>query len=577
MRTRDAMAMRTQIALGASCALSALVACRGTPSDSEIRGWAKKADALETAPAVHAATGHRGPAVAAGTSGPARFARLAFEELDAARALGVATFIDGFYREPANEGYDAALDRVRDELRAAGFGSDPRFALEVIETKPKEQSWTPRGGEIVLFGERGEREVLHHFSAPGDRDRTMLPRGAPSADVEGAAVLDAAQIVPGCVLVTRDPLHAVDLEAARSSGAVAVVSASLAPVNVDRSGAKRHLDAIQYVGVRQPAPLPVAQISPHAYERIETRVRSGGARVALRADVTFADRPLRTLIATIVGSAHPDEAVVIPAHVQEPGACDNASGVAAMVEAARASARLVASGRVAAPAKSLAFVFGLEYGQSRVWLERSGRRAIAAISCDMAGQSRAKTGAILLLERTPDPALTRMLPPDEHTEWAGGETSDKKDEASGLSIVARCAIADVAALCDQWETAEHPYEGGSDHDVFLDHDVPAVLLWHFTDFAYHTSLDRIEHVDAQEMARTSAAILACAWSLADPQPADLTRYLETLRLERDLRLAACAVAKDDELAKSWRAHFESARRWLRALCLAVAPPPEKSP
>ncbi|MFN0244442.1 MAG: M28 family peptidase [Planctomycetota bacterium] len=555
--------------------LGALAACRANPSDAQILRWANEATLPENVPVAHAVTGHRGPAVAAGTSGPARFARLLLEEFDAPRALGVAAFVDGFYREPANEGYDAAFDRALDELRSAGFGTDPRFALEVIEETPKHPAWTPRRGEIVLSG-ASTAETLHRFDAPADRDRTLLPSGAPSADVEGPVVLEAARVVPGSVLVTRDPLRSLDLDRVRAAGAVAVLSASLASFNVDPSGKDRHLDAIQYVSLRGTSPLPVAQISPRSYERIAALARAGAARIALRAEVTFADRPLRTLIATIVGATRPDEAVVIPAHLQEPGACDNASGVAAMVEGARASARLLASGRLAAPARSLAFVFGDEHDQSRTWLERSNRRAVAAISCDMAGESREATGAILLLERAPDPALTRMLPPDERTAWAEGGASDAKASEGGLSIVARCAVADVAAFCDHWETGEHPYEGGSDHDVFLAHGVPAILLWHFTDFGYHTSLDRMEHVDAQEMARTGAAILSAAWALADPVPADLTRYLESLRIERGLRLSACAAAKDEALATQWRAHFDAARRWLRALCLNVSLP-EKTP
>jgi len=67
------------------------------------------------------------------------------------------------------------------------------------------------------------------------------------------------------------------------------------------------------------------------------------------------------------------------------------------------------------------------------------------------------------------------------------------------------------------EDARASFEGGSDHVVFIEKGIPAVLFWHFTDFAYHTSLDRLDHLDLEEMHRTGAAILCTALALADAQ------------------------------------------------------------
>ena len=45
----------------------------------------------------------------------------------------------------------------------------------------------------------------------------------------------------------------------------------------------------------------------------------------------------------------------------------------------------------------------------------------------------------------------------------------------------------------------NPYEGGSDHAVFLAAGVPSVLAWHFPDRFYHSSLDRPDMTDPAEM------------------------------------------------------------------------------
>jgi hypothetical protein len=234
-------------------------------------------------------------------------------------------------------------------------------------------------------------------------------------------------------------------------------------------------------------------------------------------------------------------------------------------------ARLLRAESIAWPRRSIAFVWGDEMVQSRVWFERSGREAIAGISSDMTGQSRKKTGAIPLLERMPDPGAVLPLPPDEHTPWGESPVEAGSLAPNGLAVIARCALADVGQrVGGGWETREHPWEGGSDHDVFIqEHGVPAVLFWHFTDFAYHTSLDRLAHVDPEEMRRTAVAILATAMAVADAKPTDLERYLDSLRIESGVRLAACTDAGEEENAELWRAWVKGSRMWLRALCLGL--------
>jgi hypothetical protein len=191
----------------------------------------------------------------------------------------------------------------------------------------------------------------------------------------------------------------------------------------------------------------------------------------------------------------------------------------------------------------------------------------------MIGQSRERTGALPLLERMPDPGALVVLEPDEHTEWGASPVEEDDLAPNGLSVLARCAMADVAQLVDgSWETVEHPWEGGSDHDVFIERGLPAVLFWHFTDFTYHTSLDRLDMVDAEELHRTATAIVCTALAMADPQPGDLDRYLRSLEMERVLRTAAARDADDEELAEQWEHWCYRARQWLRSECLRIPVP-----
>lgn len=512
---------------------------------------------------------HRGPDVAMGGTGTARFVPDLLRSFQVERCMETVRTLDQWFREPANDGYEASIDHILERLRSVGFGSHERLALEILETERAAPAWTPLSASLAVVPSSGDAEVLHAFDEPAGRDRCMLPVNAPSCDLEGRLALDLDHLEEGSVLVTEVPARQV-LRRAGHRGAAAIVSASLYPFNEDPTGAERHLDAIQYTKVPAGTTLPVFQISKRTYRRlVEVGSADPRARLRLRADVRLDERPLRTVVARIDGVQRPEEAVVVVSHVQEPGACDNASGVAGLVEGARSLSALMRKGDLDWPDRTLVFLWGDEFRQSRAWLDDTSLTPVAALSSDMTGQSREKTGAIALLEREPDPGALVTLPPDEHTPWGAGEVLEENLLPSGLSVIGRCAMADVARREGDWITADHPWEGGSDHDVFIDQGVPAVLFWHFTDFAYHTSLDRLDMIDPGEIRRTTAAILATAMAVADPEPADLDRYLESVRRERQVRTEAARAEEDEHLEELWIDWCRGARYHLRELCLGL--------
>ncbi|MDZ4773176.1 MAG: M28 family peptidase [Planctomycetota bacterium] len=561
-------------------ALALLLVVAGCQRDISDERLLEMSLAAERESAFAASAAHDGPGVAETNTGTARFASIVFAGFSAERALETTAFADRFYREPANDGFEAVIDHVATELGAVGFGASDALTLEVLETPLKTPSWTPKSARLELVGAPSAR-VLHSFSKPEDRDRTMLPCNAPSADVEGRLVTTLDAVEAGCVLLADTGLRGKLLEDARAKGAVLVIASDLADYCIDpKKKGDRHRDAIGYRHVSYPAALPVVQISPRSADLLrEALALNRETRIHFQCEVAFVERPLRTVVATIVGASKPFECVALAAHVQEPGACDNASGVGTLLEAARVAVKSIQAREIATPSRSISFVFGNEMAQSRIFLDHTTRRVIAGLAADMTGESLKETGAIALLERTPDPGALKALAPDRHTAWskADGATATV-DELSpnGLAVIARCALVDVGRLSKAWKTAEHPYEGGSDHTVFLARDVPAVLFWHFTDFAYHTSLDRLENVDANEMKRTGAALLSTALAVADASPVDLERYLASLQREAAVRVQSANEASDPEIEQAWREWTTGARLWLRALCLATEWPASKN-
>lgn len=509
---------------------------------------------------------HTGPDVfyVPGT-GTDRFAQAVYQAIDAEAAMRTVEFVDAYYREPANEGYDAALDHVIAGLRAAGFGESEGLELRIDERPLGHLAWTPRSGSLTLVQPDGASSVLHHFDVTQDQDRCMLPVNAPSADVRAGLALSLEELERGEILVTDKPLGAV-LSAAREAGAAAVLSSHLFEFNEDPTGKQRHLEAIHYGKVPVDTRLAVAQISPRVHTVIRERAQAG-TELHLVARADLAQRPLRTVVAVVVGDERPQEVVALVAHVQEPGANDNGTGVAGLLEGARALVRSIDEGALARPRRSVAFVWGDEYGASRVFLETTERRTVAGISVDMIGASKAMTGAICLLERGPDPGALTTLPPDEHTPWGAGRVDPDTLFPNGLSVILRCALVDVGLVAKGWETREHPWEGGSDHDVFLNAGIAGALVWHFTDFAYHTSLDRMDMVDSAELHRTTAALVVGALGVADARVTDLRRYVESARAEGEERAGIVELeGAPIEVARQWVAWYQGTRAWLSALC-----------
>ena len=559
MNARSSRSLR-KLALWASLAVA--VGCSSNmPGLSEILAVAGEQDT----------SWHRGPSVEPSDDGPARYVAKLNAGFDPESAMRIVRFADRYYRAPANDGYELVLEKLAELLRESGFGGeDARLKLEFLEGTQDCPAWNPKRASLELVHPGGESKMLHAFEDASQPDRVLLPINAPACDIEGRVAMHLEDLEEGMILVTEVPTHQV-LQRAMNRGAAAVVSASLQAFNTDPSGRDRHRDAIQYRIFRTPPGLPVAQISPRAFGTIEAAWLRNPGRVSLRfkAQVDFIERPLRTLVATIVGASRPDEAVAMSSHVQEPGASDNASGVAGLCESARTLARLLQNGTIAWPDRSLVFLWGDEFRQTQDWLDRTSMRPVIGISSDMTGQS-AETGAIALLERGPDPGALRPLAPDEHTPWGAGEVEAEELRPNGLAIIARCAMIDVGSGEEQgWPCADHPWEGGSDHDIYIARGIPAILFWHFTDFTYHTSLDRLDFVDPHEMRRTAVALLSTAMAVADPEPGDLERYLGSLQREEDLRVEAALQAEDEDLAQSWRDWCRGAREWLRNECLGI--------
>ncbi|MBE3132838.1 MAG: M28 family peptidase, partial [Acidobacteria bacterium] len=410
-------------------------------------------------------------------------------------------------------------------------------------------------------------------TAPGGVTTPLLYVGT-GTDAASYASVD----VKGAVVLGDGNMRALFEQAVRQRGAIGVISAAPPPrytrpdetPDVFQWGSVPYDEKVQAFGFRA---------SRRVADRLKEQLRAGAVTVKTVVETRF--RPSsagRLLVAEIPGQVRPDEHVVMVAHIQEPGANDDASGCGTLFEMARAMSAAVASKAIPAPARTLTFVWGDEMRASREWLRADPARAAGTrymVSLDMTGEDAAKTGGTFLIEKEPDPSAVWPRPSDPHTEWWPG-TSYKAEAIKGsLMNDLLLAVCLRRARDTGWVVQTNPYEGGSDHSVFLAAGVPAVLATHFTDRYYHTNLDRPDKTSPAEMAHVGIAVGTAAVLLASAgqdEALAVARIVSTAaarRLALETKQSAAIIEKAADRAAAQAAErviIEAWRTWyVRAL------------
>jgi len=366
--------------------------------------------------------------------------------------MGHVEFMSRYWRLAGNDGFDLSIDRVYQRLLASGYAMDGRstaadgapLSHARVHSYPHQgHGWDHSAGTLALIGVDGgettvlskERERLalciNSFSTPpGGRVLRVVDvgRGDRPAEFDGRDLKDA--------LVIGDTDAGRLWRDATSRGAAGVVSTALpsyirpAPPGAPEPP-RDEWDILQWSSI----PYDKARqsfgfkASPRAAATIRKRLAAGPLQARVSIASTFSERPARMVIGEIPGTSHAAERIVIAAHVQEPGANDNASGVATLLELAVSLQRAIARGELARPARTITFLWIDEISGSRQWIKDFAEHAKQVkwmFSLDMTGEDVAKTGGSFLVERWPDPGAVYDRAWDPHSEWGRSEIDQRR-------------------------------------------------------------------------------------------------------------------------------------------------------
>jgi aminopeptidase YwaD len=233
-------------------------------------------------------------------------------------------------------------------------------------------------------------------------------------------------------------------------------------------------------------------------------------RVKARVDSSLYEGVLDNAYAVIRGVT--GEQVVVVAHIchPQPSCNDNASGSAAALEAARVLQKLIKSGELPRPRRSIVFTLVPEMSGSYAHLaarESEIPGMVAAVNMDMVGERQCVTSGSFIVERTPEalPSYVNSLMECVFKEVTG----DVKNLGGSSSY----------ALFRHTTT---PFSGGSDHYVYSDPTVgvacPMLIQW--PDKFWHTSFDTLDKVDPAMLKRAAVVSATYAYFLASAGPAE---------------------------------------------------------
>ena len=438
---------------------------------------------------------------------------------------------------------------VLSKLKAWGIESSleqfPSDGKTLYQTYISPMGWEMRGGELWVEGVGGVPNFVpvrlcrysdapmcvSTYSKGGDWSGELVEVGAGTSDKDYEG-----KDVRGKVALAYGYAGAVVRAAAVKRGAVGVV---IYPEADDRP---EHPDMVRYNGVWPRADeLDTTaggfQISLNQYTQLREWMNRGPVRVHGKIDATLGPGQLTLVHAWIRGSKNPETEVVISGHLDHPkwSANDNASGSAALLEMVRTLHTLIASGKLAAPATTIHFMWVPEYYGTMAYLSkhpearscnpagwddprqkpagkphRAGEPCVVMdLNLDMVGEDTVKTASRFYITRTPDSVegdLSAML-------------SDVMEQTREAYMFAPTGSHNF------WPAVMAPYAQGSDHDLFLGVGIPAAMLGHDPDWTHHTSEDTVDKTDASEFLRVGVLASAAAYWMAG----DATRQKEDLK------------------------------------------------
>ena len=475
-------------------------------------------------------------------------------------AYETTDFIADYWRVVGNTGFNKSIYRIADQLEKDGYVLEENatesdiLTFRIEKRSLKNPTWESVDARITIHGEK--ESLLSH-----DTNSNMIAMNSYSTPKEGVSaevihIKDVKKLkeinVKGKIVFVESSPNRVFKTAIQEGGALGILSYS----NPDYLQPKKNTTSIQFRRI----PLDTVKktwaiaMSYAAKERLLKNLAKGKTTVNVIVDTNIYPSEELTIVAEAKGTDLPKERLVFSAHIQEPGANDNASGVGVALEMASVTAKLIQEKKLSLR-RTLTFLWGDEIVSTRRYVKEDSIRAKDikwGISLDMVGEDTEKTGGTFLIEKMPDPSAIWTRGNDKHSEWGGQKMKLDQMKPHYLNDFLIDKFKEQGKLAN-WTVNTNPFEGGSDHVPFLRSNIPSVLFWHFTDQFYHTDNDRIDKVSKTTLKNVGTAALVSAYSLINSDEVTAKSIIQKIeaaamnRFEQEFIQSKLAIKKGDSI------------------------------
>ena len=404
------------------------------------------------------------------------------------------------HRVQATKGYSDAAKYIKEELESAGitnikmhkYKSDGKKRYNAF-TSP--MSWTVKSGILKMI-KPYELNLADYSEIPTSLS-TLSNGGSWSGELidagSGLTDDDYANIdVEGKIVFAYGYAGRVHRQSVIKRGAFGVV---IRPSDSDRPEMR---DAVRYNGLwpKKDERKKVGfgfQLSRSNSEVIMNLLDSGEkVVVTAEVDAKLHSGKLLVISAVIEGKEKDSGQFVLIAHLDHyrPGANDNASGSAALLEIARGLNGMISSGTIERPRRSIRFLWVPEHFGTMAYLSKDFGElegAICGINLDMVGENTKLTDTRLDLILTPASAPTFF--------------NDLIVEV--VKEVQRKEPVSSTGSDNLFEYDVKKFMLGSDHDMLNDPmiGIPTVALGYWSDRYHHTNEDSYDKIDATTLKR----------------------------------------------------------------------------
>ncbi|RMG54818.1 MAG: M28 family peptidase, partial [Acidobacteria bacterium] len=319
------------------------------------------------------------------------------EELSGEMAKHHLEYLARLHRIRGSRPFRTAAEYIAGQLQAYGledvrieeFPADGRTFYGTQKARP---AWDAEFAELWELRRTGDRWVPHHRLASWEAMPITLAEDSESADViadlvdvgEGTSESDyAGKDVRGKIVLAAAQPGPVARLAVRRYGAVGIVSYAQ---NQRTAWWREDENLVRWGHLESLSPISTfAFMTSLKQARAFRRRLSRGETIRLHAIVRAGRHPgFYHVVTAVIPGADPrrkDEEIAYSCHLdhQRPGANDNASGSAAILEVARALMKLIREGKIARPARSLRFIWPPEIEGTLALLNARPRLAARSV------------------------------------------------------------------------------------------------------------------------------------------------------------------------------------------------------